>query len=64
MILGLDERKVRWVVEQDFHGNFRSMLHGFLPFSLVSFTELCSFWYSFKDLFTLYKLADNVVLDL
>ena len=22
-ILGLDERKGRWVVEQDFHGNFR-----------------------------------------
>ena len=22
MILGLNERKVRWVVEQDFHGNF------------------------------------------
>ena len=22
-ILGLDERKVRWVVEQDFHGNFQ-----------------------------------------
>ena len=21
-ILGLDERKGRWVVEQDFHGNF------------------------------------------
>ena len=32
MILGLDERKVRWVVEQDFHGNFRSMLHGFFAF--------------------------------
>ena len=24
---------------------FRSVLHGFLPFSLVSLTELCSFWY-------------------
>ena len=23
MILGFDERKVRWVVEQDFHGNFQ-----------------------------------------
>ena len=22
-ILGLDERKGRWVVEQDFHGNFQ-----------------------------------------
>ena len=28
-ILGLDERKGRWVVEQDFHGNFESMLHDF-----------------------------------
>ena len=43
---------------------FRSMLHdGFLPFSLVSLTELCSFWYGLKDLFTLYKLADKVILD-
>ena len=28
-ILGLDERKGRWVVEQDFHGNFGSLLHDF-----------------------------------
>ena len=41
---------------------FRSMLHGFLPFSLASLTELCSFWYGLKDLFTLPKLADKVVL--
>ena len=39
------------------------MLHGFLPFSLVSLTELCSFWYGLKDVFTLHKLADKVVLD-
>ena len=64
-ILGLDEKKGtgRWVVEQDFHGNFRSMLHGFLPFSLVSLTELCSFWYALKDLFTMQTLADKVVLE-
>ena len=37
-ILGLGERK--------------GILHGFLPFSPVSLTELCSFWYSLKDLFT------------
>ena len=43
---------------------FRSMLHGSSPVSPVSLTELCSFWYSLKDLFTLHKLADNVVLDL
>ena len=39
------------------------MLHGFLPLSPVSLTELCSFWYGLKDLFTLHKLADKVVLD-
>ena len=42
---------------------FKSMLHGFFPLSLVSLTELCSFWYGLKDLFTLHKLADKVVLD-
>ena len=42
---------------------FRSMLHGFLPLSAVSLTELCSFWYGLKDLFTLDKLAGKVVLD-
>ena len=40
------------------------MLHGFSPFSaLVSLTELCSFWYGLKDLYTLHKLVDKVVLD-
>ena len=42
---------------------YRSILHGFLPFSLVSLTELWSFWYGLKDLFTLHKLADKVGLD-
>ena len=42
---------------------FGSMLHGFLPFSPGSLTELCSFWYDLKDLFTLHSLADKVVLD-
>ena len=32
---------------------YRSILHGFLPFSPVSLTELCPFWYGLKDLFTL-----------
>ena len=40
---------------------FRSMLHVFLPFSPVSLTELCSFWYGLKDLFTLHKFAEKVV---
>ena len=39
------------------------MLHGFLPFSTVSLTELCLFWNGLKDLFTLHKLVDKVVLD-
>ena len=62
-ILGLGERKGRWAVEQVFHGIFRSMLHGFLPFFPVSLTELCSFWFALKDPFTLHKLANKVDLD-
>ena len=50
-------------MEQDFHGDFQVNVHGFLPLSLVSLTELCSFWYGLKDLFTLHKLAKKVVLD-
>ena len=42
---------------------FRSVSHGVLLLSPVSLTELCSFWYGLKDLFTLHKLADKVVLD-
>ena len=41
---------------------FRSKLHGFLPLSPVSLTELCSFWYGLKDLFTLHKLAHKLSL--
>ena len=50
-ILGLGERKGRWVVEQDFHGNFQVNVTCFLPFSPVFMTELYSFWYGLKDLF-------------
>ena len=50
-ILGLDERKGRWVTwNKIFMEIFRSMLHGFLPFSPGDLTELCSFWYGLKDL--------------
>ena len=38
-ILGLDERKSGWVVEQDFHGNFQVNVDGFLPFSPVSWAQ-------------------------
>ena len=41
---------------------FRSILHGFLQFSPVSMTELCSFWYGLKDLFTLHKLVEKLSL--
>ena len=34
----------------------------FLPFSLATLTELCSFWYGSKDLFPLHKLNDKVFL--
>ena len=51
-----------WVVEQDLHGNFRSMLYAFCLFFLVSLTELCC-WYGLKDVFVLHNLAEKVVLD-
>ena len=54
-ILGLDETRGSWLVEPDFHGNFQVNVTLFLPFSPVSLTELCSFWYDLKDLFTLPK---------
>ena len=40
-----------------------SIVHGFLPFCPMSSTELCSFWYGLKDLFSLHKLADKVGQD-
>ena len=44
-ILGLSERKGRWAMEQDFHGDLQvNLACFFFPFSPVSFTELCSFW--------------------
>ena len=46
-ILGLDERKRRWVVKQDFHEDFQGYVTCFvLPFSSVLLTEMCSFWYA------------------
>ena len=64
-ILGSGERKDGWAMEQDFHGDFQVNLTWFfcLRFSPVSLTELCPCWYGLKDLFTLHKLADKVVLD-
>ena len=62
-ILGLEEWKGRWIVEQDFHENFQVNVTRVFAFSPVSLTELYSFWYGLKILFTLHKLADKVVLD-
>ena len=61
--LGLGKRKGRWVMEQDFHGDFQVHVTWFLLLSPVSLTELCSFWYGLKDFVTLHKLVDKVVLD-
>ena len=39
--------------------SFRSMMHDVFPFFLVSLmSELYSFWYGLKDLFTLHKLLN------
>ena len=42
---------------------FGSVSRGFLLLSPVSLTELCSFWYGLKDLFTLHKLSLTVKTD-
>ena len=42
---------------------FGSVVDVFLPFYPMSVSELCSFWYGLKDLFTLHKLADKVIRD-
>ena len=39
------------------------MLHSFLPFYLVSLTELCSFWCGLKDLLTHSKLSLTIKTD-
>ena len=62
-ILGVDQKKGRWLVKQDFYGHFRVSLKVTWCFSPASMTESCSFWYGLKDLFTLHKLADKIVLD-
>ena len=58
------KEKVGGLWNKIFMAIFWSMLHDcFLPFSLVFLTELYSFWYGLKDLFTLHTLVDKVVLD-
>ena len=48
-ISGLDEKKGKWVVRQDFHGNVTRFI------AFFSLTDLC--------FVTLRKLDDKVVLD-
>ena len=62
-ILGLGEGKGRWVMEQDFHGDFQVNVTWFFACFSGALTELCSFWYGLIDLFTLHKLGKKVVLD-
>ena len=63
-ILGLDEMNLwyRWIVEEDFNGNVWVKVI-WLYFAFFSGLLDCSFWYGLKDLFTLHKLPDKVVLD-
>ena len=47
-------------MEQDFHGDFQvNVTFFFWLLSLVSLTELCSFWYGLKDLFNLHKTVSE-----
>lgn len=62
-ILGICERKGRWVMEQDFHGDLQVNLAWLFAVFPLSLTDLCSFWCGLKDLFTLHKLADKVGID-
>ena len=52
-ILGWDERKGRWIVEQDFHGSFQVNVTWFSAF-FSGVLDLFSFWYGLKDFFTLH----------
>ena len=65
----MERRKSKWVVEQDFHRNFRVNVTCFVLFCFffcgfwASLTESRLFWFGMKDLFLLLKLDDKVVFD-
>ena len=44
-ILGLNERKGRWVVEQDFHGNFRGNVTWFFFSSVLDWIVFILVWF-------------------
>ena len=51
-------------MEQDFHGDFQvNVTWFFASFSGALDWIVLAFWYGLRDLFTLHKLADKVVLD-
>ena len=61
-ILGLEKDK--WSVKQDFKEiSGQCYIFFFLPFSPFFSTESYSFWYGWKDFFTLLKSAEKVILD-
>lgn len=62
-ILGFDERKGRWVVKQDFHGNFLGLkVTCTWFFSSGVLNQMVLILVCLQDLFTLHKLADKDVL--
>ena len=63
-IVGVDQKKGRWLVKQDFYGNFRVDLNVTWFFAFFfGLHDGIKLWYGLKDLFTLHKLADKIVLD-
>ena len=61
-ILGLGERKGRWAVEQDFHGNFQVNVTWFFAFFSGVLDWIVLIRCRLKDLFTLHKLAEKLSL--
>ena len=63
-ILGVDQKKGRWLMNQDFYGHFRVNLNVTWFFAFFfGLHDWIKLLYGLKDLFTLHKLADKIVLD-
>ena len=67
-ILGLDERKGRWVVEQDFHGNFQEAFDSSLNCKTIRFEIICFFIFchclkfTFEFVIVLYVICGHFIL--
>ena len=67
-ILGLDERKGRLVVEQDFHGNFQEVFDSSLNcktirFKIIGFFIFCPcLKFTFEFVIVLYVICDHFIL--